>query len=306
MDGSVARPRPFAALGLRLLSALTLSTMAMLVKLANSRGVHLFELIFWRQALTFLLLGGGMLALGKIAMVRTRRFGAHFKRATWGIAGMCFVYGTIVLLPLAEATTLHFTAPIFAVLLAVILFGEKVGRYRWAAVLLGFAGVLVVAQPGAGGPIDLRGVAVGLTAGLLVAFLSYQIQDLNKTETPWSIVFWFSALSLPLAAAALPFVGQTHDMGSWLIIAAMGLAGAIGQIFLTASLRYGSAASVIIMDYSALIWATIYGWLIFDRVPASSLWLGAPLIVVAGALITWREHVLAKQERLRAREASGT
>lgn len=305
MDGSIARPRPFLALGLRLATALVLSTMAMLVKLGGERGVHLLELIFWRQAITCALLVIGMAGLGRLALVHTKRFGAHMRRALWGITGMVFVYGAVILLPLAEATTLSFTAPIFAVLLSVVMFGEKVGRYRWAAVVLGFAGVLVVMQPG-NAAVDLRGVAVGLVAAFLVAFISFQVQDLNKTETPWSIVFWFTALTTPIAALALPFVMGSHDSGTWLVIVAMALAGAIGQVLLTASLRFGSAATIIIMDYTALLWATYYGWSIFDRLPPAALWIGAPLIVAAGATITWREHVLKKRERAEARQLGGT
>ena len=128
MDGSVASNRPTMALGLRLAAALTLATMSMLVKLAGEHGVHLLELIFWRQAVGAALVGFGLAAAGRFALVRTRRFGAHARRAVTGITGMVFVYGAVLLLPLAEATTLSFTTPIFAVLIALIWFRERIGR----------------------------------------------------------------------------------------------------------------------------------------------------------------------------------
>ncbi len=300
MDGTIARPRPILALGLRLLTAFVLATMGMLVKLAGDRGVHLGELIFWRQAVTFPLIAGMLFAMGQLHTVRTRRMSAHIRRAAYGLTGMGFVYGAVLLLPLAEATTISFTAPMFAVLLSMVLFKTRIGAYRWTAIGLGFAGVTLVMIPelGAGGSNDGEdgilplGVFVGLIAAFLVALISIQIQDLNTTETPYAIVFWFTGLTAPVAALAMPFVARAHDGETWAIIAAMALCGAAAQIALTASLRYGSAATIIIMDYTALIWATFYGWSVFDRIPPITLWLGAPLIVASGLLVTWREHRL--------------
>lgn len=304
MDGSVARPRPMLALLLRLVTALCLSTMAMLVKVAGTRGVELPELIFWRQFITMLVIGALMAVLGKLGELRTQRFGAHARRAIYGITGMFFVYGAVILLPLAEATTISFTTPMFAVLLALVLFREKIGVYRWSAVFLGFAGVLIVMQPGSSGEVDLWGVLVGLVAAFMVALISFQIQDLNKTETPYAIVFWFTALTTPLMALALPFFVKAHDPQTWLIILAMALSGAVAQIALTNSLRFGSAATIIVIDYTALIWAVTYGWAIFDRVPPPTLWLGAPLIMCAGLLVAWREHRLKRAAAVKERESS--
>ncbi len=301
MDGSIARPRPLLALGLRLLTALALTTMAMLVKLAGERGVHLIELIFWRQALTALLIGTGLAAAGRMSLLRTQRLKMHSIRSATGLFGMLFTYGAVLLLPLAEATTLGFTAPIFAVLIALVMFGEKIGPYRWGAVVIGFAGVLVVMQPGlesSGSEVTLFGIAVGLIAPFMVAIISFQIQDLNKTENPWSIVFWFAALSAPVAALGLPFVGAAHDAQTWITIAAMALMGVLAQILLTTSLRFGSAAVILLMDYTALLWATFYGYAVFDRAAPTTLWLGAPLIIGAGLLIAWRERQLAKAKRV--------
>ena len=271
--------------------------MAMLVKLAGERGVQLAEMVFWRQALTLVLVTLLLTMLGKLASVRTQRLGAHARRAIFGLTGMFFVYGAVILLPLAEATAISFTAPFFAVMLSVILFGEKVGRYRWGAVVLGFAGVVLLTQPAFGfgnsNSINMFGAGVGLIAAFLVATISFQIQDLNKTEAPWSIVFWFVLLTTPVMALALPFVIQPHDADTWVIIIAMALAGALAQILLTTSLRFGSAGVILLMDYTSLLWATWYGWSVFDRTPPATLWLGAPLIIGAGLLIAWRERQLA-------------
>ncbi|ANK13143.1 DMT family transporter [Erythrobacter neustonensis] len=296
MDGSIARPRPMLALFVRLLAAGALATMGMLVKLAGTRGAHLMELIFWRQLLTVILLGGGLALTGRLALLRTRRLPAHARRAAAGLFGMIFTYGAVLLLPLAEATTLGFTAPVFATLLAIVLLRERIGPYRWSAVVIGFAGVIVVMQPfgGLDAGVTWAGIAVGLVAPFMVALISFQIQDLNTTENPWSIVFWFAALTTPAAALALPFVWAAHDPLTWGLILAMGLVGAAAQMLLTTSLRFGSAAVILLMDYTALLWASFYGFYVFDRAAPASLWLGAPLIIGAGLLIAWRERQLAR------------
>lgn len=299
MDGSVAQPRPLFALALRLAAAFALATMAMLVKLGGTRGVHPFELIFWRQAITLPLILAALAMAGSLATLRTKRIGAHFRRSLIGIVCMGFVYGALILLPLAEATTISFTTPFFAVILSVLLFREKVGKIRWFAVALGFAGVAIVLRPGADiAALPPVGVAVGLVAALLVAFVSFHIQDLNRTESPQAIVAWFTALTIPVAALTLPFVAQAHDGFTWLVILGVGVSGAIAQILLTASLRYGHAATIIIMDYSSLLWATLYGWAVFERLPPASLLFGAPLVIGAGLLVAWREHIRGKRVRM--------
>ncbi|MEM7781391.1 MAG: DMT family transporter [Pseudomonadota bacterium] len=296
MDGSVARPRPLLALGIRLVTAVVFATMGMLVKLASERGVHLVEMIFWRQALTFVLIVLGLALLGKLATLRTQRLKNHAGRAVTGGVGMLFTYGAVILLPLAEATTLSYTAPFFAVVIAVTMFGEKVGLYRSAAVIIGFAGVMVVMQPGSGGDdITFSGVAVALIAAGMVALISYQVQDLNKTESPWTIIFWFTAISGPVLLVAMPFFASWHDQETYWIVLAMALCGGLAQILLTSSLRFGSAGVVLLMDYTGLLWATWYGWSVFDRAPPPTLWLGAPLIIGAGLLIAWRERKLAQE-----------
>jgi len=286
------------AIGLRLITAVVFATMAMLVKLGGERGVHLAEMLFWRQFITLLLITAGLALFGKLATLRTTRIKSHMGRALLGGFCMFFVYGAVLLLPLAEATTLSYTAPFFAVVIAVTMFGEKVGLYRSAAVLVGFCGVLVIMQPnslgsGTGEDVTLFGVVVALSAAAMVAMISFQIQDLNKTESPWSIIFWFTAITTPLFLLALPFFAGAHDAETWAIIIAMALSGALAQVLLTSSLRFGSAGVILLIDYTSLLWATWYGYTVFDRAPSSTLWLGAPLIIGAGLLIAWRERRLA-------------
>ena len=266
--------------------------MTALVKLAGERGIHLAEIMFWRQffavpvILLFVWLGPGL------ASLTTSRMPIHGRRALLGLIGMLFNFGSVLLLPLAEATTISFTFPLFATIFGALVFRETVGWQRWSAVLVGFVGVIVVVQPGSNA-LPLFGSLVALGAAILVAIISLQVRDLARTETATTIVFWFSVLSLPPLLIALPFFMTAHDLAGWALLLAIGAIGAVGQIGLTTSLRYAPVSVVVSMDYLGLIWATGYGWLIWDHLPPASTWTGAPVIIACALFIAWREHRLA-------------
>lgn len=286
--------RPIFALILRFAAVAVLATLVMTVKYAAGTGVAFAEILFWRQLPSVVLIGGWLLLRGQTGRLRTRRLPIHARRAFTGMVGMCFTFGAPILLPLAEATSLGFTTPIFAVVLSALVLREKVGPVRWLAVALGFAGVLIITQPGQM-HIPPLGAAVGLGAGFMVALISIQVRDLSRTEESIAIVFWFAAISTPVLALALPFVASQHTPWQWFVLLGGGVLGCVGQLLLTAALRYGQVASVIVMDYTALVWATLYGWLIWDQLPPTATWLGAPAIISAGAVIAWREWSLYRR-----------
>ncbi len=292
--------RRLLGMGMRLLAMAFLSSMLALVKLAGDAGISLIEIIFWRQAfalpiiLIWVILGPGL------ASLKTKRPGAHARRSILGLTGMVFNFGSVMLLPLAEATAIGFMMPIFATLLSIVLLHERVGLHRWSAILMGFIGVVIVIQPG-GVHIPLKGALFGLVAAALIALVSIQIRDLSKTENGTTTAFWFSTLtSLPFAFA-LPWFATPHDATQWLLLAGLGTIGGIGQIMLSASLRFAPVSTVIGMDYSSLIWTTLIGWMLWQHLPSTSTWFGAPLIIASGLYIAWREHKLALQ---RSRDVS--
>lgn len=288
---------------LRLGAALSFATMAMLIKLASHQGASLPQIMFWRQIVPVPALLGYLWATGGLGKLRTRRMGSHARRSVVGMIGMVCNFGSVMLLPLAEATTLGFTAPLFVVLIGSLFLREHVGPWRWMAVLLGFAGVVVVAQPG-GQPISVLGAILGLGSGLVVAVISFLIRDMSKTEHSISIVFYFSAFGALIAASLLPFYpAAMPGPGMIGLLVAMGLAGTMGQLLMTASLRHGAVTAVIVLDYTQLIWATAYGWWIWDLLPPAATWLGAPLVVGAGVMVAWREHRLGKERDFGAAEA---
>lgn len=285
--------RTLTGLGLRLLAVMLLTLMSALLKLTEARGAKLPELMLFRQlfSLPVVVL---WVALGPgLATLRTRRIGAHVARSALGLTGMAFTFGAVLLLPLAEATAISFTVPIFATLLGAFILKEPTGWHRWGAVAAGFAGVLIVTRLG-DGHIPLAGALVGLTSALMIAIVAIQLRQLGRTENAGTTVFWFSALSCVPMGFIYPIFATAHDAATWALLAGIGLAGGLGQIAFTAALRFAPVSAVMPMDYSGLVWATLFGWLLFGTLPGEWTFIGAPVIIASGLYIVLRERRLGK------------
>jgi drug/metabolite transporter (DMT)-like permease len=284
--------RQIFALLLRLGAVLLFAGMFALAKLVQDSGVSLAETLFWRQAFAIPPILAWVYAGPGFESLKTKRFPGHVRRAMLGMSGMIFTIGALGLLPLAEATTIGFTMPLFGTILAALLLKEHVGAHRWSAVLIGFVGVLIVVQPG-NAPIPPLGAGVALVGAFMVALVSIQIKDLSKTEPPVTIAFWFSLLGTIPPLLFMPFVAMPHEGRVWLMLAAMGMLGGGAQMLMSSALRHGAVSAVLVMDYSSLIWTALLGWLIWDHLPPATTWFGAPIIVASGLYIAWREHKLA-------------
>ena len=300
-----AEQRPLAGVALRLLTAVLLAVMFALVKLASTRGVNLVETLFYRQ------IGSAVCAVGLVAVgpgfssLRSKRVGAHVSRMALGLTAMALNFLAMIMLPLAEATAIGFTVPIFSVVLAALMLGEPTGKWRWGAVAAGFIGVLLIVQPGDGG-VPLGGASVALIAALLTAAVTIVIRRLGATERASTTVFWFAVSSLVPLAVLMPWFAQTYDAATWAVLAGMALAGGLAQLTLTGALRLAPVALVMPMDYTSLLWATLLGAWLFAEVPTSWVWIGAPIIIGSGLVIVWREHRLARRAALSAKAALTT
>ena len=282
-------------IALRLLAMASLSAMYAVVKLVDAAGVHIVESLFWRQAVILPLLALWAMTHDGLATFRTRRIGIHARRATMGLTGMVFNFGGMIYLPMAEATTINLSVPIFAVIFAAVFLHEPTGRARWSAVVAGFVGVLIVLNPTsmlAGGFRGDHGIGtlIALGGAIMTALVTIQVRDLGRTESATAIVFWFSLLSLVPLGLALPFVITAHSPGVWGLLIGLGLLGAVAQMSLTGALRLAPVAVVTPMDYSSLLWSIACGWWLFGTIPAETTWIGAPLIIASGLFIAWREH----------------
>lgn len=295
-----AQDRPLRAIALRLVSVALFGTMNAGIKLAEAGGARLVEILFFRQFGAALLIMGVVAAGPGLRSVRTARMPAHLLRAAVGLAAMACFFTSIMALPLAESTAIGFTIPIFATILGAAVLREPTGPWRWGAVLLGFAGVLVVTRPGGGGAIPLWAAGVGLAGCLLTANVSILLRSMGRTESTGATVFWFSVLSLPPLGALYCFQAQAHPPIVWAYLLGIGFLGGAAQFAMTASLRWAPVSVVVPMDYSSLLYAASLGWLLFGTLPAPATLAGAPLIVASGLLIVWRERVRRLQETRQA------
>lgn len=295
-DKSVLSPehhhhRPLLAAGLRLVAIFATMIMFAGIKYASQRGVNLVELAFYRQffalpiVMTAVILGPGL------ASLKTQRIGAHINRTVVGQTSMlCAIIG-ITHLPLAMSTSVGFTTPIFATLFSALVLREATGWHRWAAVLTGFGGVLIIANPTAHGSSPALWVTASLMGALLGAVVAILLRQMSRSEPTMSVVFWFTVLGIPPLGLAMIFYAQPHDMNTWALLLGMGTVGGLAQYLLTAALRYGSVSLVLPMDYSSLLWAAVFGWLFWNHWPDFRTWVGAAFIVGSGLYIVWREHV---------------
>ena len=298
-----AAQRPIAGVGLRLVTALLLAMMFALVKLASTRGVNLVESLFYRQCGSALCAIGLVAAGPGFASLRTRRVWAHVGRMALGMTAMALNFAAMIMLPLAEATVIGFSVPIFSTVLAAWVLGEPTGRWRWGAVATGFLGVLLIVQPGTG-EVPLLGASVALVAALLTASVTIVIRALGATERATTTVFWFAASSLVPFGLLMLWFGQSHDPLTWAVLGGLALAGGLAQLTLTGSLRLAPVALVMPMDYTSLLWAVLLGAWIFAELPTPWIWVGAPIIIISGLVIVWREHRLARRAALSAATAA--
>jgi drug/metabolite transporter (DMT)-like permease len=288
-----AASRPQAGIAARLVAVALLAVMFACAKLAQTRGVHVLESIFWRQLLSIPLMLLIVVRGSGIGSLRTERPGAHGLRMVLGLSGMTLNFLGMTMLPLAEATTIGFSVPLFATILAAVLLREPTGLWRWGAVVLGFIGVLIVVRPSAA-LLHSPGALVALAGALVTALVSIQISNLGRTEAAATIVFWFTLTSIVPLGIAMLWLAAPHDPTGWTLIGAVALAGALAQWALTESLRLAPVSVVLPMDYSSLLWATLLGWVIFNELPTATILIGAPMIAASGLIILWRERVRGK------------
>ncbi|MGE0179159.1 MAG: DMT family transporter [Sphingomonas sp.] len=292
---SLPRRSPFFGIGLRLGATIAFAIMAALIKLASDRGVNAPELVFYRSAFALPPLLVWIAASGSSDRWHTKRPLAHLLRGAIGLASMFLSFGALTLLPLAEAVTLSFIAPLFAVALSALVLQEAVGPYRWTAVAIGLVGVVVVMRP-AGAELSPLGLGLAVAGAFSVGAATITIRQIGRTETTQSIVLWFTLLCTAAAGLLLPVFGQLHDGATWALLIALGTFGGIGQLLMTASLRAAPVGAVVPFDYAHLIWATLLGWAIWDMHPRLTTWAGAAIIIGSGLFTLWREHKLGREK----------
>jgi drug/metabolite transporter (DMT)-like permease len=291
------RPRQNRLLGiaLRFGAATCFACMAATIKLGYAAGASTVELGFYRFAFGLPPLLLWIAASRNFGAWRTARPTAHVWRACVGLSTMLLAFSALAFLPLAEATTIGFAAPLFAVALSALVLKEPVGRHRWSAVAVGFAGVLIVMRP-AGTHLPPIGLLLAAGAAFGTGMVTITIRQIGRTEGTQTTVLWFSLLSMLALGTLMPFYARAHSGQAWLILLALGGFGGMGQLFLTASLRFAPVSAVVPFDYAQLLWAVTLGWLLFATPVPATTWAGAAVIVASGLYTVWREHVLGRDK----------
>lgn len=272
----------------RIGSGLSFSTMGALFKLASADGFTAPELVFYRSLFSLPVVLLWVLQRESLAALRPNRPLAHVWRSSLGLLSMGLTFQALILLPLADATAINFTAPIFATVLSFLILREDVRIHRWAAVVIGFVGVLIVVRPGETG-LSALGVVIALVAAIGQAGVTTTLRHLQRSENVVSIVFWFAVAGVVAGAMMMPFFARVHAATAFALVIGGGFAGGVGQLLMTTSLR-APVSVVSAFDYLQIVAATVYGWLLFSDVPKITTVLGAALIAVSGIYTAWREH----------------
>jgi len=223
------------------------------------------------------------------------RWPLHLLRGVLAVLMMApFVYA-LQRMPLTSAYSIVFVAPLLVTALAVPILGERVGPRRWAAILLGLLGVLVVLRPSGAGVATLAGLAA-LFAALAYALSVVTVRVLARTDSTQSMVFWMMALlTVGAGALAWPDWVPLQATDGWLI-AGIGLTGALGQYAITEAFRHGEASLIAPFEYTALAWGAGLDLLLWGLLPDHMTWVGAGIIVASGLYLIRRERVHAVAE----------
>jgi drug/metabolite transporter (DMT)-like permease len=274
---------------LRVIAMACMAVLAALVKASAERGVPVLEIIFFRNAFAFVPVLIYISRTSSFSVLKTSRPWGHATRATVGLVGMGCGFTAVSLLPLTESTALSFAAPLFMTALSAPILKERVRLHRWIAVLIGFAGVLIMIRPD---PTHMPalGAAFGLAGAVGAAGAMIAIREIGRTEPGPTIVFYFTLAGCLLGLSSLPFGGWTiPDLTTLAMLVATGLVGGTGQLFLTEALRRAPVAVVAPFDYTQLVWATIIGFLVWDELPRPATVAGAAVVAASGVYILYRE-----------------
>lgn len=282
------------AIALKLAQTLAFSIMYAAIKLAGE--VPIGQVVFFRGFFALLpLLAWTWFTVGPRAAIATQRPMYHVVRGAVGVAAMFTNFTALALLPLATVTAFSFMQPIFAVILAALFLKEHVGPWRWGAVIIGFAGVMLMIEPH-GGLASLaalklsKGVSYALIFSLLSAVVVVWIRQMSTTERSEAIVFYFMSACAVAGLIVMAFDHAPFTLHNTLWLVLCGLFGGTGQLLMTYSYRYGEPSLLAPFDYVSMVWAMALGWFVFGEMPEAMVLAGAGVVIVSGLFIAWREH----------------
>jgi len=273
--------------------------MNLAVKFSAESGIHITQIILFRNLLALPVI---LLLISRHAdsrtLLYTKRPLAHITRAVVGISAMACFFTSFKMLPLGDATALHFASPIILTALSVPFLGEKVGSWRWGAVLIGLIGVIVIASPT--GDANILGSSIALSAAALAAVAAIMVRRMGTTEHSLTIVLYFTVCGIIASFILCPFYWQPIE-NVWVFYAllSVGILGGGAQFLLTKAYAQAPAAYVSVFSYASIVFAIGFDVIFWAEFPEWNVWLGASIIVSSGLLILYREVVhKGRQARL--------
>lgn len=281
-----------------LVASFLFAIMGVLVKLASER-FSSPELVFYRSLFGLVSIYLFIVAGTRqwVAPLVTHHLTSHIKRGLSGFLALVMFFYAIAHLPLATAITLNYTAPLFLAVITAWWLGERHGEGLLAAVLIGFAGVAMLLQPGWQARDGWAGM-IGLMSGLLAAVAYLNVRTLGQQGEPeWRVVFYFTLIATLGAAIWMAVAGFVPPrLADWPLLLAMGVTATLAQLAMTRAYRLGNTLTVGTLAYSNVGFSALYGVILFgDRLPLSA-WIGMVLIVLAGLVSVWASRAATPAE----------
>ncbi len=223
---------------------------------------------------------------------KTARPILHFKRCLAGLIALISIFIALRNLPLATVVSISFAAPIFTTIFSIFLLNEKVGLYRWLAVIVGFIGIVIISEPGLSSLNLYYIYPVIFCLGL--SYVAIAIRKLSSTEPVWLISFFFSFSIMILSFFSFYQRWIMPDFLDLFLLSMIGILGGLANLWLSQSYKLSEVSLVTPLKYLALVFAIIFGYFIWDEVPTSKTLIGATLVILSSIIIFKRENTLKK------------
>ena len=218
---------------------------------------------------------------------QTKRPGLHSLRCISGLIAIIAIFIALRKLPLATVVSISFAAPIFTTIFSIFLLSEKVGIYRWLAVLVGFVGILIITEPGIS---DLNIYYIfPIIFCLGLSYVAITLRQLSSTEPVWLISFYFSLAITLLSFLTIPYGWVMPSFNHFLLLSLIGIFGGVSNLWLSQSYKYSEVSLVTPLKYLALVFAIIFGYFIWGEIPTIKTLVGAFLVIISTLIIFRRE-----------------
>ena len=223
----------------------------------------------------------------------TKRAGLHFLRCSFGLIALISIFIALRNLPLATVVSISFAAPIFTTIFSIFFLSEKVGLYRWLAVIVGFIGIIIIIEPGFSSLNIYFIYPIIFCLGL--SYVAIAIRQLSTTEPIWLIALNFSVAITIVSFFTIPFGWIMPDIKDLILLSFIGIFGGVANLWLSQSYKFSEVSLVTPLRYLALVFAIIFGYFIWDEMPSIKTLAGALLVIISSIIIFRREVILKKQ-----------